>query len=676
MWNIFSRTDGSPKAALPPNQVASTTTEPAKKVKVTVPAPHTNVAVLTFETVPDSSGVPQIRCNPSTCSVCQAIMLCGQHTCVICGALGGGGDEVTAKGAQTWPSYLVRDVKALVDGGEKMQNDAPQTVVVDFLLSDAGSPAEQSQSAGHRALTSANRDESSLLVLCIDMSGSMQCTSCVPELQGAWKKMRDGNKPQKSSSASSFSSAPQDEYVSRLQCMKAAVDSHLQRLRKLSPRKRVCLVTFECGVRVSPASLKTEWKSLGSLNIPRNAHTDEKTLLSLGAQLTGDMFLPLDQCFDDLHSAVMELTPRGSTALGPALAVSLGICSGFTRSEVMLCTDGLANNGVGSMDRGDSPNSFYSNMSAVAKGQCSSVSVIGIKDAECRMEVLGQLADQTGGTVNIVDPLEMVRQLRNIFQNPIVAEDVRVCVYAPPMFVFSEPKTKKSIFGKKAHTETTDAMGKSDAKWRLGMNGRKAVTSLGGVTSDDMLSLALEPAPHITQTARHSMAGRAMPLQAVLDYTRRDGAIVRRMMLVAPRATVYEEEALADVNAIPVSAYTLHSAAHVALQRQYDVSRAILQATHEFLFPICGRAVQREEYGNFLQEAEELDNVLRILLAKKIRGSVISNDEVSRMAYRTKKIPLSRLQAGAKKFAAVKRREISAALQEKVSAFGTVEHEY
>lgn len=43
------------------------------------------------------------------------------------------------------------------------------------------------------------------------------------------------------------------------------------------------------------------------------------------------------------------LTTQGSTALGPALVISAGIISAIPQSEVVLCTDGQPNVGIGKL---------------------------------------------------------------------------------------------------------------------------------------------------------------------------------------------------------------------------------------------------------------------------------------------------------------------------------------
>lgn len=57
--------------------------------------------------------------------------------------------------------------------------------------------------------------------------------------------------------------------------------------------------------------------------------------------------------YRDLKATVAALRTTGCTALGPALAVSTSMAAAHGGSaEVILCTDGMPNTGVGAVDGG------------------------------------------------------------------------------------------------------------------------------------------------------------------------------------------------------------------------------------------------------------------------------------------------------------------------------------
>ena len=62
----------------------------------------------------------------------------------------------------------------------------------------------------------------------------------------------------------------------------------------------------------------------------------------------------------DLKATVGALRTTGCTALGPALAVSTSMAAAHGGSaEVILCTDGMPNTGVGAVDGAEKERDFY-----------------------------------------------------------------------------------------------------------------------------------------------------------------------------------------------------------------------------------------------------------------------------------------------------------------------------
>merc|ERR1719230_1196249 len=96
-----------------------------------------------------------------------------------------------------------------------------------------------------------------------------------------------------------------------------------------------------------------------------------------------------------LGSTVASLKPCGNTALGPALAIGVGMASGRPGSKIVLCTDGMANNGVGAIQKGSQMNPFYTDIGRRAGEQGTCISVITKEGEDCSMENLGTCADLT-----------------------------------------------------------------------------------------------------------------------------------------------------------------------------------------------------------------------------------------------------------------------------------------
>lgn len=91
---------------------------------------------------------------------------------------------------------------------------------------------------------------------------------------------------------------------------------------------------------------------------------------------------------------------------------------GSPGSTVFICTDGLANVGLGSLDSSkDTSKEFYGQLAAVAKAHNISVNVTTIKGEACDVQSLSQLARETNGNVLVVSPDDISKKFANILKD-------------------------------------------------------------------------------------------------------------------------------------------------------------------------------------------------------------------------------------------------------------------
>lgn len=136
---------------------------------------------------------------------------------------------------------------------------------------------------------------------------------------------------------------------------------------------------------------------------------------------------------DRLAKQLLDLEEIGATALGPALFFSVCMASKQPGSQVILCTDGLANTGLGSLDVKDIEEStrFYTDIGDMALAHGVSVSLITIEGTDCRLGLLGDIADKTMGAVSIVNPLHLADEFSAILRHEIIATSVSVKLILP-----------------------------------------------------------------------------------------------------------------------------------------------------------------------------------------------------------------------------------------------------
>ncbi|KAH3732923.1 Ras subfamily protein [Pelomyxa schiedti] len=301
----------------------------------------------------------------------------------------------------------------------------------------------------------------SLVVFVVDISGSMCVTTEVPDLQAEWQKLRMGPKK--------IIEGETGNYVTRLQCVKAAVDSHFQRLQKGHPNKKVALITFNSEVTIYGDGTSAE------VIISGDKLDNFEEIWEIGLHLNPFELLPISRSREFLSKRVISLEEDGSTALGPALVAALGICSQMkSQSEIIVMTDGLSNVGVGILEMENEAEkaqaiTLYKKLGTKAVQCNTTINIIGLEgkdsghgqgadSASCdiALEILGSCAEVTHGTINIINPLELLRQIRLIYQNPVISTDVKFSFALPsglevvdteynsaPLVAYSSPATER-----------------------------------------------------------------------------------------------------------------------------------------------------------------------------------------------------------------------------------------
>jgi len=96
-------------------------------------------------------------------------------------------------------------------------------------------------------------------------------------------------------------------------------------------------------------------------------------------------------------------------------------------SKIILCTDGLANIGLGVLESSyDITKSFdfYNRIGDIAVGKGVSISIITIKGQACKVDALAPLTDKTAGQILRVDPTNF--DLSSLASNNLIATDVKI----------------------------------------------------------------------------------------------------------------------------------------------------------------------------------------------------------------------------------------------------------
>lgn len=261
------------------------------------------------------------------------------------------------------------------------------------------------------------------IIFCVDTSGSMSESRLVDASQ--WVKTKK------------IVNSNGMVYVSRLECVQAAVDSQLRDIDEGFPLKKVGLVAFHSSVIIVGDGEE-------EFTVDHKILNDFAKLMEFAQNINGRFISHnIKHSYQNLIKKLYQLFPSGGTALGPALLVSVIMASeGGAGSKVVLCTDGQANEGVGSLQKSEGIFDFYKEVGGIAKELGVSVSIVSIEGQDCRLDALNFVSSQTEGDIFKVSPDKLLTQFSNIIQDEIVATEVSIQVNLHRAVKFYNEKTE------------------------------------------------------------------------------------------------------------------------------------------------------------------------------------------------------------------------------------------
>ncbi|KAM9299410.1 circularly permutated Ras protein 1-like [Gastrophryne carolinensis] len=396
-------------------------------------------------------------------------------------------------------------------------------------------------------------DDDTMLIFCIDISGSMSVTIEMPQDQS--------------------NNSDQKIYQSRTEAVKTGLCETLHFLHNHNPRKRVALITFSDQVKIYGDGT-TQPQVLQDCEL-----LDTDYLKSQGENQP----VPhkLEETLHVLETQIECLQENGATALGPAALVSIAMASKRPGSKVIICTDGRANTDVGNLENiteelaYQSSRLYYSSLGDLALQHSVVVSVITIEGTDCRLPELGQLADKTGGKVNIVHPLNLANEFQSILDEEIIATDVKVKLYLP----------KSMYFLYEGHTEPV------------------LERKFGSTTPDTVLSTEFAiDSSKIKEVLRHSQ----LPVQVQVMFTLPDGR--SRQRVISQRRPV-TNDSIAALEAIDLSVLQAHSVqfcARLAMEGYVNEARKVALELKELI----DQVMRHEKYEDQGVVYEDWENAM------------------------------------------------------------------
>ena len=241
------------------------------------------------------------------------------------------------------------------------------------------------------------------VIFCIDISGSMCVTQAIQgkhQIKGDKHQQMQGLMVHSDGSDQYYNASDKNKtYISRMQCLKAAIQSQIEDMSHHANKRKVGVVTFNNEVTVIGDGCKAGQVITGDKLF------DFEFLENNGkTQAASQLQQSIGESAKVLSEKIMAIEESGPTVMGPAVLTSIAMaCQGNPGSTVVVCTDGLANVGLGAFDEAKTEmdkaknDEFYERIGQLAQQNGVTVNIVSIEGAECNIESLSKLAELTGG---------------------------------------------------------------------------------------------------------------------------------------------------------------------------------------------------------------------------------------------------------------------------------------
>ncbi|XP_051995962.1 circularly permutated Ras protein 1 isoform X2 [Xyrauchen texanus] len=398
-----------------------------------------------------------------------------------------------------------------------------------------------------------------LIVLCVDISGSMSVTS----------EIFPGN------------SMRSPTYIPRMQGVQEALQMVLSSLQKTSPLRRVALVTFNNEVMVygdgtgAPVFLR-DWALLDYDYLKKEGENYNTP------HCIAETIQPLTQ-------KIKELREHGGTALGPAALVSVAMASQFTGSKVIICTDGRANIGLGQLEQESthcpvhSPY-FYNQLAYYAAEKGVIVSVMTFEGEDCCLAEVGRLADHTGGRINIVNIGTVATEIQSAIADNVLATNVMATLLTPDGIYFPYEEDDNRL-----------------------------VREIGNVTDGVEITFQFAVRPEKVESFQTS---DRVPFQLQLSFRTRDFQKVMRVITQQKRVTTSSWVWAGSLNMSVLDVHCAQLCARLTMEGRVQEAQRQLRAQQDLLKYISEQKPSPKEesiYGNWISTmsviCEDLTNV-------------------------------------------------------------------
>jgi Mg-chelatase subunit ChlD len=511
---------------------------------------------------------------------------------------GGAASSTADEGARVWVCEFCEHPQTV----DLVDEERPTAETNDYLIEPPSAASEQQN----------------IIVFVLDISGSMCVTTEVQgsiQLKGVNGLDKFRRELNEDVGAQWMPGQRQDvTYISRLQAAQAAIAQQIASLKRDHPNSRVALITFSNEVTVIGDGMKEP------VTIAGDRLNDFNGLLTTGQGL--EIEHPVSESAEGLDSYIWSLQEGGSTALGPAALVAVGMASKAPSSKVIICTDGLANVGVGSLDGASSDEEketlrqWYEQVGNLAKSAGTSISVVSIAGSGCCMEYLGIFADMSQGNVDIVQATDLVSNFSSLLSTPTIATQVQATLLLhKALFIRSDGDSLSST----AVRDIGNVNGNSEVTFEFGVR-PEFINKIQTAPATQLPSAVPRSSPAAAPTVESSAPAPAaaapvqtpseVPFQVQVSFRKLDGSRMLRIVTALQPISFdrHEVEETVDIDVLGRNA--MQKCADLMQQGEYEKAQ-LHNIANRRLMSRATKEKSSESAAGYFRAQEQLYSALQ-----------------------------------------------------------------
>ena len=451
---------------------------------------------------------------------------------------------------------------------ELNKDSIPLTKNIDYIIEQ---PKEiETPKIGEKKV---NLDDDTSLIFCFDISGSMSQSYNVSK--DVFDKIKGNlNKKKSKYKKFDFGSDSEDEdnrfdnyyhkkisRVTRLETLQAAITSNIKKITKDSPNVKVGLVTFSSSVSI--------YGDCFSKTININELNDKEKIQKFGEEYSNLISNPISKTSDKILSVLNSIEENGWTALGPGIVLSLSLLKNAKKgSRIFLCTDGLANEGIGKIeDKKDEKEiektkEFYENIGNEALEKGISINLITFKDQHSGIEILMKMVEKSGGEIMRVTPEQIVEDFSEMLQSNTIGMNTTLEIKLHNLLMF--------------RNENDEYLSNDNSNFKK---------LIGNIRSDmiDYFEFKFKKAKLISDMNININEVKKIPIQCIIEYTDKNNGKYIKVFTELKTVSSNKDEILKIADFDVVSGNAIQKSAKLAMEGKFRDAQVNNMAWKKFL---------------------------------------------------------------------------------------------